>query len=387
MARLNRIKYCECGCRQIVNKPGNRFINGHNHVGSVPWNKGLTKATDDRIKIGAEKSSNSLKGRIVWNKGTKGVMIPWNKGLGKKNSKPILCGCGCGEMASPGKEFVSGHYWRGKKRPEETRKKMRKPKSEEHRKHIKEAKNLPEAKDLTSKQMKERMLLNPPWNKGLSKKTDLRLKKHSKRMKKRLLEDYASGERKSWNKGLTKETDERLNSLSIKMKNNLFRSEPAYKRKMKRIAKKNWKNPKYRDNVLKGLERSKDKRSKAMIKKWEDPVQCNKWLDAICKGRDKKPNKLEKSFLKFLNTIQPGEWKYTGNGGIVINRKIPDFINVNGQKKIIEVFGNYWHKGQDPKDRIKVFKPFGYQTLVIWEKEFKGNLKMVAKKVQRFLEA
>jgi hypothetical protein len=62
--------------------------------GNIPWNRGLTKETDERVKKYSEKRkgmifskkhtmnmSIAFKGRIPWNKGLKGIMpIPWNKG-------------------------------------------------------------------------------------------------------------------------------------------------------------------------------------------------------------------------------------------------------------------------------------------------------------------
>ena len=40
-----------------------------NSLGAIPWNKGLTKETDERVKAQAE----SIKGHIPWNKGKIGV--------------------------------------------------------------------------------------------------------------------------------------------------------------------------------------------------------------------------------------------------------------------------------------------------------------------------
>lgn len=53
------------------------------------------------------------------------------------------------------------------------------------------------------------------------------------------------------------------------------------------------------------------------------------------------------------------------------------FINVNGLKLIIEVFGNYWHQGEDAQGRIDIFSKFGYRTLVIWETELKDIVSIV----------
>lgn len=96
-----------------------------------------------------------------------------------------------------------------------------------------------------------------------------------------------------------------------------------------------------------------------------------------------KPNKPEKFLLRLLNDLHPGEWKYTGDFSMTINGKCPDFVNCNGQKKIIELFGHYWHRGQNPQERIDVFKPFGYETLVIWEHELK-NIENLIEKINAF---
>ena len=51
-----------------------------------------------------------------------------------------------------------------------------------------------------------------------------------------------------------------------------------------------------------------------------------------------------------------------------------------------EVFGDYWHRGQNPQDRIDTFKPFGFETLVIWEREL-NDIDAVAEKIREFQEA
>lgn len=85
----------------------------------------------------------------------------------------------------------------------------------------------------------------------------------------------------------------------------------------------------------------------------------------------------------YLDQLFPGDWKFVGDGQLIIAGKCPDFVNVNGQKKIIELFGDYWHKGQNPKARIAVFKPFGYKTLVVWEHELR-NVGKLRRRLIRF---
>ncbi len=88
------------------------------------------------------------------------------------------------------------------------------------------------------------------------------------------------------------------------------------------------------------------------------------------------PNKQEQKMQSILDGLFPDEYKFVGDGQIVIAGKFPDFINVNGKKKIVEVYGDYWHRGDDPQDRINTFKPYGYDTLVIWERELRDENKL-----------
>ena len=72
-------------------------------------------------------------------------------------------------------------------------------------------------------------------------------------------------------------------------------------------------------------------------------------------------------------------FEFTGKGKVVIGGKVPDFANINGKKQLLELFGDYWHKGQNPQDRIDKFAKFGYQCLVIWEYELKDSKTLVHK--------
>ena len=79
----------------------------------------------------------------------------------------------------------------------------------------------------------------------------------------------------------------------------------------------------------------------------------------------------------------PNEWKFVGDGQFILAGKCPDFINVNGQKKIIEFFGNYWHKLEEEQQRINLFTEYGYQTLIIWEHELK-DIDKLSNKLLKF---
>jgi len=104
-------------------------------------------------------------------------------------------------------------------------------------------------------------------------------------------------------------------------------------------------------------------------KAWEDPEKVAVMMANMLKARQKKPNRLEERFQIFLDKHFPNAWRYVGDGGLIISGKCPDFVNVNGRKQIIEIFGDYWHQGEDEQGRIKIFENYGFDTLVLWESE------------------
>jgi len=117
-------------------------------------------------------------------------------------------------------------------------------------------------------------------------------------------------------------------------------------------------------------EETNRKNSEAKKKAWQDPAYARKCLVFNV------PNKAEIKLLGILDEMYPGEWKFVGDGQLLIAGKCPDFVNVNGKKKIIELYGQRWHANHDPQDRINIFKPFGYDTLVVWDKELDGTKKL-----------
>lgn len=120
--------------------------------------------------------------------------------------------------------------------------------------------------------------------------------------------------------------------------------------------------------------------SKVLKDKWLNDPEYTKMMGTAWRV---KPNKPETFLLNLLNELYPGEWKYTGDFSFVINGKSPDFVNCNGKKLCIELFGNYWHRNDNPDDRAKVFEPFGYKILVIWEHELK-DIEQLKEKLEGF---
>ena len=97
------------------------------------------------------------------------------------------------------------------------------------------------------------------------------------------------------------------------------------------------------------------------------------------------PTSYENKLNDILQKNFPNEWKYVGNGEIVIAGKNPDFLNINGKKAIIDLFGEHWHIPSEKQKRIDIFNKYGYQTLIIWGKELRKP-DILIQKIKVFLE-
>lgn len=68
-------------------------------------------------------------------------------------------------------------------------------------------------------------------------------------------------------------------------------------------------------------------------------------------------------------------YEYVGDGKYWVEKVNPDFVNCDGKKVCIEVFGDYWHKRSDQKIKdeknLTILKKHGWQRIVVWESELK----------------
>ncbi len=71
----------------------------------------------------------------------------------------------------------------------------------------------------------------------------------------------------------------------------------------------------------------------------------------IMLANHERPNGAESKLKNLLDKVCPGVYEYTGDGTVVIGSICPDFTDCFGQFKVIELFGNYWHKGKLPYTR------------------------------------
>jgi G:T-mismatch repair DNA endonuclease (very short patch repair protein) len=218
-------------------------------------------------------------------------------------------------------------------------------KTEEHRRNL--------SKALTGRKISsEHKRKSTEHHKGMSGK------KHSEETKQKMREKSLG--RPSWWKGLKRpDLSERMSGS----RNPFFGKTQIITAEMREKISKAMKGRVVSESVRKNMSEAHKghKRSEEALKKW-------------IKSNHIKPNKREKQLFDYIECIFPNEYALNVRAEIMtLGGKIPDIVNVNGTKKLIELYGDFWHKGDDPQERMDYFKQFGWDTLVIWEKELKNE--------------
>ena len=110
------------------------------------------------------------------------------------------------------------------------------------------------------------------------------------------------------------------------------------------------------------------------------------------------PTSKTKPELRFMGICEKRNlpFRYTGDGAFWIGRINPDFVECNGKKIAVDVFGDYWHSPLFRQDmtqtrtyegRKKVLSMYGWGLVVFWESELKSENaeKIVLKRLNGYL--
>ena len=299
------------------------------------WNKGKTKKTDERVKKYSDKlcEEEAKKKREI------------NKLLKEGKIELPFCACGCGgRVTKLGNKYITGHNSR-----------VDNPFQDKH--HTEESKQ----KNREANRVAQKGSKNGFYGK---KHTDETKQKISK-----IVTDFYQTkegiELKKLLSELRKDTtlsEEHKNAIGEGL-NSFYNSEEGEELKKEFSVRFSGEG-----NPFFGK-----KHSKETIKILRD---------VLIKNRKKGiynivPNKKEQELYEFLQKVVPDEYKFVGDGKTIdVGGLMPDFININGQRKLIELYGDYWHDGDDEGHRIFYFRLFGYETLIIWEHELKDKDKL-----------
>lgn len=177
---------------------------------------------------------------------------------------------------------------------------------------------------------------------------------------------------------------------------------PETRKKMSIVHKGKQRSPEYRANISKARKASPRAREQ-LERLWElnrgkpRPEKCKaKLRQARLKQRIPSSNtEPEKRFQSICEILQL-PFKYVGDGAFWVENINPDFVDSDGQKIAVEVFGDYWHTPLFRKKaykiqrtegyRKRVLRKYGWQLIVFWESEL--NLpdakERVLKKLEKF---
>lgn len=280
--------------------------------GHIPWTKGKHHSEETKRKIGQANKGNKAKEKFkqndpegyeiyiqkmkqmhpksAWKKGH----IPWNKGLTKETDERVK---------KQGETFKNKQY--------------------------------------------------NNWNKGLTKENNITIKNMSKKVSKIRKQMFQDNSLISWNKGLTKETDERLKKQSKSISKTLSKTVTG-----KTIEE------------IYGIERAQKIRQKMRINGFN-----------LSKNIKKKDTKIE---ITLQEELSKRNIKFSKHS-IIPNICVPDII-IKGYKIAVFADGDYWHnlpkRIEIDKRQNKLLKETGWKVLRFWEHEIHENPDKCAKIIQ-----
>jgi very-short-patch-repair endonuclease len=183
-------------------------------------------------------------------------------------------------------------------------------------------------------------------------------------------------------------------------------AKPEYQKKQSDATTKLFNDPIIREKHKSGCKEAGNRPEKReelkqrALKNWQNPEYVKKNF----KSQKKSPNNAEKLLDKIIQEILIDTYKFTGDGSMPIGTKKPDFTNIKGQMKLIELYGTGIHadpdkyqsdhilsRGRSAKqiweedfNRLQYLKSQGYEILIIWQKELRRD--NIGKLKQKILE-
>lgn len=217
-------------------------------------------------------------------------------------------------------------------------------------------------KSLTEDEKKE-------YSKRCSKGTIKRYKKDGDEIKKRISnsckakwKDPEYKKRMSEQRSITNKKNAKKISATLKK----YWSDPEKRKQRSILCKRVMNTEKVRKNF-----------SNERKRRYSDPKKLRKLI--LQGALQKHPNKKELFLIDFFKRKQL-PFKYVGNGDLIVERKVPDFVSFDG-KSIIEYFGSYWHDNPKQEHRteqgtINHYSKHGYRILILKKEDLENEIKL-----------
>ncbi len=195
--------------------------------------------------------------------------------------------------------------------------------------------------------------------------------------------------RKKNTKGLHKHSDDTKHKMSLSVsgeKNHNFgKKNPLWKLIIEKHRNKILNDPELKKEFYKNI--SRIRKEKGLSKGENNPMSKTENVEKWAKSNSNlSPNKKELKLFEIVLKLNKNYKLNTRGELIVIGNRIPDIVNIN-EKKIIELFGDYWHKNETKEEqdnRMNTYKNNGYSALIVWETELK-NEDLLIKKLNNFI--
>lgn len=152
----------------------------------------------------------------------------------------------------------------------------------------------------------------------------------------------------------------------------------------------------HKRKISKGLKGHKCSEVTKLKINWKNLEFKERMMKIQRKGYQHKPNKKE-IYLNSIIQKLTNQYRINLSPNItLINGRIPDWINVNGEKKVILLNGIYWHllkqqklnsnltKKQVEEQERKPYEDYGFKVLHVWEDEL-NNKELVINKLRDFI--
>lgn len=123
---------------------------------------------------------------------------------------------------------------------------------------------------------------------------------------------------------------------------------------------------------LRGHPVSEDTRAK-LSARGRDNWQNMEYRQRMLELRDTYPNGLERSLIPDMDLLG---FRYTGDGSFWVHDRTgshnPDFKQT-GFNRVVEVWGDYWHRDDDPQAALAWYAAHGFAALIVWERDLAAD--------------